>query len=394
MQKKIIALAIAAAISGPAFADGNVTVYGVANASFDLVDNGSIGATSGTRNNKISSNASRIGFKGSEDLGEGLKAVWQIESLISLDGAAAATPDTLGTRNTYVGLSGDNWGTLLLGRHDTPYKLATRRLDVFADTLGDNRSLLGSVKGVSAAAAFDGRQTDALAYISPAFNGFTVAAAYVAGAETTTVSTDTKGSAWSLAGWYDAAPFYGSLAYEVHDLGSTGTGTLAGASNVATAYAHAGSKESALKLGAGYKLDALDLNFAYEKTSDNLGGTAAPTGAGSPGLVAGADVFGHSAFYLGGKYNIGNDAVKIAYAHAGNLAGTTPGNDTTAKQLSVGYDHSLSKRTTVYALYTKLSNGTNVKYALSSASTATGTTAASANGAAPSAFSLGLKHTF
>jgi len=108
MQKKIIALAIAAAISGPAFADGNVTVYGVANASFDLVDNGSIGATSGTRNNKISSNASRIGFKGSEDLGEGLKAVWQIESLISLDGAAAATPDTLGTRNTYVGLSGDN----------------------------------------------------------------------------------------------------------------------------------------------------------------------------------------------------------------------------------------------------------------------------------------------
>jgi len=328
MKKKIIALAIAAAVSSPAFADsGNVTVYGMANVSFDLVDNGSNGATSGTRNNKVSSNASRIGFKGAEDMGEGLKAVWQTESLISLDGAAA---DSFGTRNTYAGLSSDKLGTVLLGRYDTPYKISTRKLDIFSDSIGDNRSLLGSIAGTSSYKAFDGRQTDTIVYTSPAFNGFTVAAAYVAGAETASTSANSKGSAWSLAGWYDAAPFYGSLAYEVHDVGSTGTGTMAGASNTATVYAHTDSRGSAFKLGAGYQLGAFDLKFAYEKTSDNLGGTGAPTGAGSPGAVTGADVFGHNAYYLAGKYNIGSDAVKVAYSHAGNLAGAAAGADTSA----------------------------------------------------------------
>ncbi|MBI3903574.1 MAG: porin [Nitrosomonadales bacterium] len=401
MQNKIIPLAMAAAIAipeliaavipAPAYADttnANANIYGIANVSFDSVNSGSFGATSGATNTKVSSNASRLGFKGTEDLGDGVKALWQIESLINVDSSAGTS---IGTRNTYAGLNSENLGTVLLGYQDTPYKLATRKLDVFADTLGDNRSLLGSVKGTNALVAFDGRQSDALAYISPVFNGITVAAAYVAGAETA-VANDTKGSAWSLAGWYDAAPFYGSLAYEVHDIGSTNSGDLAGASNTATVYAHAGSKESAWKLGAGYKLDAVDLSFAYEKTTDNLGGTGAPPG--DPSLVAGANVFGHSAYYIAGKYNIGSNAVKVAYAHAGNLAGAASGKDTSASQFTAGYDRSLSKLTTVYVLYTKLNNGANVKYALSSASTATGTTAASVAGASPSAWSLGLKHAF
>ena len=99
MQKKIIALAIAAAISAPAFADtSNVTVYGVADVSYDSINTGTSGnagktgvlgaATAaniqGARSNRVSSNSSRLGVKGSEDLGDGLTAVWQIESLINI----------------------------------------------------------------------------------------------------------------------------------------------------------------------------------------------------------------------------------------------------------------------------------------------------------------------
>lgn len=401
MQKKILVLIVAAAIAAPAaFADtANVTIYGLAHMAFQSVDNGSTAAAPGTSTNKVSSETSKLGLKGSEDLGNGLKAVWQIESMIAMDNAGG----TFGTRNTFAGLSSDSMGTLILGRHDTPYKIATRKLDVFGDTIADNRSLMGGVSlsaaqlavaalpavgtlGASAASSFDGRQTDVLAYISPAMSGFTAAVAYVAGAEAANTGGQTKGSAWSLAGMYDASPFYGSLAYEAHDFGTTRTGAAAvttgtlGPGTGAGLGDLAGKKESTWKLGASYKMGALETNLAYEKTSDSLG-------------AANADALGHSAYYLSGKYSFGSDAVKVAYTHAGKLAGAAAGTDTTARQLSVGYDHNLSKRTTVYALYTKLSNGANAQYGLTTAGS-TGGMAAKGADADPSAWSLGVKHSF
>ena len=382
MQKKLIVVALAAAaFSTSALADtGNVSIYGAADLSFDMISTGSTATgVSGVSKNAVSSNVSKLGFKGSEGLGEGLTAVWQIEQQINMDD----TGGTLGTRNTFLGLKSDGMGTLLMGRHDTPYKLATRKLDVFADSIADNRALLGGVSsaaattvvnaaatGKSAGASFDGRQPNVLAYITPAMNGFTGALAYVAGAEATTLSTQTKGSAWSLAGMYDAAPFYGSLAYEVHNIGTAATGTVAAPAGLA---AVAGLKESATKLGLGYKIDALELGLAYEKTSDNFN--------------AGTDFFGHNAYYLSGKYSFGNDAVKVAYGKAGNLGAAA---NTGANQFSLGYDHSMSKRTKVYAIYSRISNQAGVNYVFSQ------TTATSANGAgaSPSVFSFGMKHSF
>ncbi|BBI98502.1 porin [Ferrigenium kumadai] len=383
MQKKIIALAIAAAVSAPAFADNsNVTIYGQARVSFDLVNTGANAAgTAGVSANKVSSNTSRLGLKGSEDLGDGLAAIWQIEQQIDIDTGA----NTLATRNTFAGLKNESAGTVLMGRHDTPYKLATRKLDMFADTIADNRSLMGGVSATNIAAAtlaangksvgssFDGRPTNVLAYISPAMSGFTAAAAYVAGAETATAG-QIKGNAWSVAGMYDAAPFYGSLAYENHKLGSVGSGTVAApgaALNVA------GLTESAWKIGAGYTIDAFTLGFAYERTNDNFG-------------AAGANFLGHNAYYLSGKYSFGTDAVKLAYTKVGKLGAAV---NTDAKQFSLGYDHNLSKRTTLFALYTKLSNGTAVNYGLSTNGTG-GNNTQNGAGASPSAWSFGMNHTF
>ncbi len=393
MQKKIIALAIAAAISAPAFADtSNVTVYGVANVSYDMTKTGAVAAANSFSSNKISSNTSRLGLKGTEDLGDGLSAIWQIESLVNIDNANnntgtnaanSTTGATLGSRNTFAGLSSKTAGTVFMGRHDTPYNISTRKFDVFTDSIADNRSIMGGGSATSTAAgvgtvgaSFDGRQPNVVAYISPAMGGVTGAIAYVAGAENQTLAAQTKGSAWSLAGMYSADALYASLAYEVHDLG-TAAGTLTNpAPLVLTATTY---KETATKLGLGYTVDAFSVGFAYEKTSDNFG-------------AASANLLGHSSYYLGGKYNIGSGAAKLAYTKAGSGATANTG----ATQISVGYDYSLSKRTTVFAQYTQLSNNTSGVYQLSTNGTGApqSLTYANATGAKPTAMSFGLKHTF
>ncbi len=376
MQKKIIALAIAAAISAPAFADtSNVTVYGKADLSYDSIKTGTAtNGTAGTTSNRVSSNTTLIGLKGSEDLGDGLSAIWQVESLILVGNTAgvaatttAASNAQIGNRNTFLGLSSASAGTVVMGRHDTPYKISTRAYDVFGDGIADSRALTGG--GVAAAASFDGRQDQVVAYISPKLGGVaTLAVGYVNLAPLDNVATQAKNSAVSVAGMFDIGSGFGAaLAYEAHDFGA--------------ASVTAATKETATKIGASYTMDAINVNFAYEKTSDNLTALTA------------ANKNGHSDYYLSGKYSLtANDAIKLAYTKANTINGLT---GTDAKQVTIGYDHVLSKRTSVYALYTKLSNGTAASYVLGSGTSSVGgaTTIAGA-GASPSALAFGMKHTF
>jgi predicted porin len=161
-----------------------------------------------------------------------------------------------------------------------------------------------------------------------------------------------------------AVGFYGSLAYEVHDFSAVTTGVK--------------TSEKATKLGLSYNQDKINVNFAYEKTSDNRGALF-------------ANLYGHNAYYLSGKYSLGNDAVKLAYTKAGQAGATV---NTGVNQFSLGYDHALSKRTTLYAQYTKIRNDLAAGYALSGVSSVGGTTSSAGLGTSPSAFAFGMKHTF
>lgn len=361
-QKKLIAVALAAAaFSAPALADtGNVSVYGKADLSFDIISNGTSAAgVAGASKNNVSSNVSKLGFKGAEGLSDGLSAIWQIEQQINMDN----TGGTFATRNSFLGLKSDSAGTVLLGRHDTPYKLATRKLDVFADSIADNRALLGGVTSNttvdSAFAAFDGRQPDVIAYLSPDMNGFTGAIAYVNLAEGNTTAAQAKSSALSLAGMYKANALYGALGYEEHKLNSL-----------------TGTKESAWKLGLGYDFSSFALGLVYEKTDDNTG-------------ALGANARGHNAYYFSGKYKMGMNAVKFAYGKAGQLGATA---NTGANQFSLGYDHGMSKRTNLYAIYSRINNGIASDYGFSQSTAAAGTI--NGIGASPSVISLGMQHNF
>ena len=404
MQKRLIISALAAAITlpMPVLADtANVTIYGTADVSFDMANNGDIpGGASGTRVNKISSNVSKLGFKGDEDLGDGLKAIWQVESEVDLDGTAAngtAATNVLGSRNTFGGLRSDSWGSLTFGRNDTPYKASDRYMDLFYDHVADNRALMagGIGKGSADAKGFAKRATDIAIYTSPIMNGFKAAVAYVAGAEGATTSGQSKGSIWSLSGTYDVAPFFGNLAYQKNDYGDVGTGVVAAATGAAAIGASPNTSERAWKLGGGYKVDQFAVNAIYEKTSDNFGGGPVATATATcAALAAGASCFGHKAFYVSGQYNITpNDAVKLAYTKANNLQDGNAAN-TGAKHVSVGYDHKMSKRTNLYATYTKLNNDTGINYSLNGEGAATGNVVALGKGASPSSLSMGMKHTF
>src|SRR3990172_7024033 len=142
MQKSIIrvpcrgifgALAIAAALilSAPARADNaNVTVYGQANVSYDMINTGTtsgIGASAGVSSSRVSSNSSRLGLKGSNELGSGWWALWKMEATVGADTGATGSAGTIAgasarstrlfDRDTYLGVSNADWGKVLAGRH-------------------------------------------------------------------------------------------------------------------------------------------------------------------------------------------------------------------------------------------------------------------------------------
>jgi predicted porin len=380
-NKKVLFAAIAA-FSAPVFADSaNVTVYGKADVSYDSIKTGTAAnGTNGVTSNRVASNSTYLGFKGSEDLGDGLSAIWQVESVINAGDAAlngaGTSGGTFATRNTFIGLKNDSYGTALAGRHDTPYKLATRRLDQFSDGIADNRSLMGS--GV---AQFDNRQDQVLAYISPSLGGVTIAAAHV-NLVPTQATVGLNSNATSVAAWYDANGFYAAAAYELHN---NMTSTFIGATN-----------EKAAKVGLGYTQEGVfSVGIAAEKTSDNEAGGATASSTSNVGgtpVPVGGNLDGHKALYISGKiYVNGSDAIKAAYTSLGNVTGTS---NSGAKQISVGYDHALGKRATVYALYTKLKNGAAASYSLSSAATVGGASTIAGAGAAPSAVAVGMKVSF
>lgn len=380
MQKKLIALAVASALSVPALADtANITFYGTVDVSHDSINTGDgvttangTTAVKGITKQVVSSNVSKFGFKGTEELGDGLAAIWQIEQQVDID---AAAKNTFASRNTFAGLKSATMGTVLMGIHDTPYKIAVRKLDVFGDSIADNRALLGGVKSIASNAGFELRPTDVVAYISPAFSGVTAAIAHVNMTETNTTVAAIN-TAQSLAVMYDVAPFYASFGYEAHNLNS--------AYAIGTNKTVTSPNEKATRLGFGFKPEGYELNLVYEKTSDNLG----------TGTDAGVNKYGHTAMYVGGKLNVGSaGAVKLAYGKAGEIGtGNLLVKDSSATQVSVGYDYTLSKRSKVYALYTKISNGKGVKYGFSQSTAASATT--SGFGTSPTALSVGLRHSF
>jgi predicted porin len=130
------------------------------------------------RRSRIQDEASRFGIRGTEDLGGGLSAFFQLETAFYVDqnvatGAATGTTNSpFASRNSAVGLQG-GWGSLLIGRWDTPLKVAANSMDPFGDVTwgGQAVAMLGSGAG-NVSGQFDIRQENVSQYWTPNWAGF------------------------------------------------------------------------------------------------------------------------------------------------------------------------------------------------------------------------------
>jgi len=354
MQKKIIALAVAGLMSGAAFAQSNVTVYGVLDATWENAKaSGATVVNSDILSRaRMSSNSSLIGFKGAEDLGNGMKAVFQYESAITSDTAGAMA----GGRDTYVGLAG-GFGTFVMGTLTHPIRTMGAKVDFNpgASSAGFTGSMYGEFAGVKTGT--DDRATNALAYVSPNFSGFTVTGAWVNG-ETRNVdgaAVNFKGYQYQLAGQYENGPLYVGLGYHMaHDPQVDAA--------VRTAVGLAG-------LGAGTyndKLKDIRLAAVYKLPTDTSISFLWDNQKYSQGSNAGASEAKRNAYMFGVKQSFGMTDVWAQYAAAKDVSGAICGaitcGNTGAKQYTLGASYNMSKRTAVHGFYTKLSNDSGVAY--------------------------------
>ena len=300
MKKNVIALAIAAAVAAPA-ANAAPTVYGIANMAFQMDAKGKDSGQS------VDSVVSRVGVKGSEDLGSGLKAVYKFEFQVNIDSennstTEAKTTPSLTARNQYVGLAG-GFGTVLMGRHDTPLKMSQPK-DLFNDGLLDNDKMtnigFGNTKGG------EDRVAQTLAYVSPSFGGVKLAAALVPNE----AATPAKDSA--ITNISSLAAMYGSKKKGLY---------LAAALNVAD---DKSGDQKYGRISAQYAVDGLVANAMYQKSS----------AAGAEG----------SNIMIGAAYKMGKFMPKLKYSM--NSEDKKSGKEGTV--VALGVDYSLGKKTKAY----------------------------------------------
>jgi len=389
MQKKVIALAVAALASSAAFAQTNVTIYGVADATFD-----SVRATGSTGNsdrldynnrNRVTANSSYIGFKGVEDLGNGLKAVFQFENALSTENGAAGVWNN---RDSYVGLS-SNYGTLLMGNLTGPTRALGAKFDVNtgATGIGANTALLGKLGGGAGAGAFDQRINNAIAYVSPNFAGFSGVIGYstgltnsyngtaLAGRESMGQDNANQGNtAWTLGLNYETGPIYAGYAYTA--VNAAGNGSLA-----SDGLAAGWNKLDDHRAAVMYKAAFGQVGVLFDRARINL---------------TNGDDLKQNVWYLSGKFNVGRGAVLAQWGHAGDVKNNVQDQEG-ANHYVLGYEHNLSKRTVLKAVYSRINNKNNANYdylyGVSNANS-TATTAGVADGAAVQGFSFGVRHSF
>ena len=341
MQKKLIALAVAGLVSAPAFAQSNVQIYGVVDAGVAYGkgdDNKFRGVNSGLLS------ASRIGFRGTEDLGNGLKAVFTLEYGIDVDNGQSFGDRA---RQSFVGLQG-GFGFIGLGRQYSPGHNIIGNLDHFGGSAAFAPHLkLSGAAGATIANAGAGRINNAISYKSPNMSGFSVEAMYAFGEDddqSNAAGNRDRNNLLGLGGQYKNGGLTAGLVYHKRDGG-------------------AADDQKEWMAGAGYDFGVVAVNGIYQQVKVGSDKDKIYTvNAKVPVTSAGAILVGYS------KLN-----AEVS--------------DEDATSWTLAYTHSLSKRTTAYAGYNRVSND-------DLQNRVAGTGLAAETGENSSGFVVGVRHTF
>lgn len=383
MKLKLIALAVASATMAPlamAQTANPVTLYGTLNIDFDSTKaaNAFSGPNVGARN-RVTSNSANFGIRGTEDLGGGMKAFFQIEmGTVALDTGGG----NLAGRNSAVGLQG-GFGSILLGNWDTPYKSTTGAADAFYGTGVANFVNVVSGNSTPTAATgavrngFDRRSNNVVQWWSPNWSGFSIRAGYSANEARTnsTAAVQQNPSLYSFSGTYSKGPFTVSGAYEKHDQFA----------NSATQ----SSKDTGVKFVATAVVGTTTFGLITERLNfkGNIGATGLPkvftAGTGTEARI--------NSYYASMVHRSGPWALRVGVgADRGLTVNTAAGApDTRARMLAVGGSYSFSKRTDAYLVFSQIKNDRNSRNDF-----AIGAVGGVSQGADPRALGIGLRHTF
>ena len=359
-----------------------VQFFGKMDADMQLVNTGKPGTGVASSRARLATNASRIGAKGSIDMGGNMQAIWQVASRVNLSGAETGGGGGIFTLwgNSRVGIKGD-FGTVFLGVWDTPFRQAFDKVDIFdnshiASPIGVLGSIGNCVSGVAtmptaaqgfhpavagvsvASTGFHRRQKSSVQYWSPVYQHIQVKLAYsVDDPASKTSATSPALLASSVV--YDSEPLSFAVAYELHhDLK-----VLAGKNMAGT--------DRGIRLIGAYNIGAGKAGVVYEW----LGYSMPDSGSTSRG-----------AFSFSGSYRFGSTNLGAVYTHAGNLSGTT---QTGCNQLSLRYGYFLSEIVELFSQYTIIQNQANGTYNFGD-----GLYIATLPGARISGFGAGIAYTF
>ncbi|MFC1588993.1 porin [Pseudomonadota bacterium] len=340
MKKTIISLAVAAgmAVSSAAFAEA--TVYGqlhLSILSFDKDD----GTGAGLTNPILTSNTSAVGVKGSEDLGDGMKAFYKAE--FQLDAAAGGSADTVtdfdctvdatsasttepvdctvtGTssdgnaltqRDVYAGIKG-GMGTVKFGTMSSNYKQKGGSVDALYRTPAEGRGFIHTQSKLHGGRDINrGRMTNAIQYSSPKMGGMQLVV--------NTTLSDNEDETMGVGFRYEAKSF--SVFADYIDTAPSGGSSI-------------NKTETATKLGAKFATGAFFVGAQFESAED---------------------VVGYNYVHVNGGYAIdANNVVVLTYGTASHITNSLA--DTAG--MALAYDHKMSKNTDVYVAYVDKSSDT------------------------------------
>jgi predicted porin len=364
MQKKIIALAVAGLVSGAAFAQSNVTVYGVVDVGFVNSSGDRPGTAKASANySGIDSglkDGSRIGFKGEEGLGNGLKAIFTLEYYIAPDEntALGAAPETTGaggsgsvSRQSFVGLSHAKLGTFTLGRQYSAGFWSAVRTDAFSGFSFGSQATMNATGKNSIIAGNTARLNNSAVYVSPNWSGFTVVGGYSYGeGGGTTANGISQGNAGVITAGlnYANGPMNIDLVYQSRQ-GLTTALVSADTTAGLTAVAASGASQDSVNewhIGGSYDFKVVKLFASYQDQNDNNdGGTAATRNS----LVEASN----RVWSVGATMPVfTNGKVLLSYSDLSWDRKNAGGSDS----WSLGYVHALSKRTSLYTAYNHTDN--------------------------------------
>lgn len=348
---------IMAGFAVTAHAQSNVTIYGLVDAGLVSERGGSAGTV--TKVTSGVSGQSRLGFKGTEDLGNGLSTIFQLETGLKVDDGSLDSANTIFNRQAFVGLKSKDLGTLTLGRQ---YTMLYNAMSQVADPFGAGYA--GSIKNLFPAKGNNTRTSNAIVYATPGFDGFSVEGLYSLGEQ---AGSTTAGRQFGLGFNYANGPLNARLTYNNKNTDTVGKPSVDTSRNTLFA--------------ANYDFQVVKAFFAYgadkgpvsaELPTANAFGTKVPPSAS----------LDSNEFLIGAQVPVSqNDIIMASYIRKNDK--TSFNQD--ADQWAIGYSHLLSKRTSAYLAYAKIKNKNGAGYTVGNNNEA---------GTGDKAFNVGIRHAF